>query len=133
MNAKTKRCSPGGQTAFEKRIAVYFETCRENDTPATPAGLALALGLRTADLSSAVLPLKQRRIIGRAMQRIEAETMERALGPKGSAKGMEIVLQQTQDEAPDELESLSDEELDRRLAAVAAAIAEAMATDDNAS
>ncbi len=127
MSAKMKRWTKDGQTAFEKEIAGYFETCRKNDTPATPAGLALALGLRTADLSSSALPLKQRRIIGRALQRIEAETMERALGPKGSAKGMEIVLQQTQDEAPDELESLSDEELDRRLAAVAAAIAEAMA------
>lgn len=123
---RTDRETPEARAlaALKSRITRYFNDCRGEDTPATPAGLALALGMRTEALT-AIPPTDARApAIGRALQRIEAEAMERALNGKNGAKGLEMVLQQTaraQNDA-DELSALTDQELDDRLSEVARAI-----------
>ena len=102
-------------SSLKKKINRYFADCADSGTPATPAGLALALDMRTAALVNAPLPPDQRRLIDQALQRIEASTMELALS-KAAAKGVEVVLQHTDAPASDAaLQTLSDEELDSRL------------------
>ena len=56
---------------MKRRITRYFNECRAQSLPATPAGLALALGMRTGDLTGGRLPETHRRLIGEALQRIE--------------------------------------------------------------
>ncbi|MBO4884883.1 MAG: hypothetical protein J5602_06190 [Clostridia bacterium] len=109
-----------GAPLLKSRITRYFRECEARALPATPAGLALALGLRTGELTGGGLPDTHRRLIGQALQRIETETLERALSGKGGTKGVDAVLQQTaREDAADALSGLSDEELERRLAKLA--------------
>lgn len=100
---------------LNRRIRRYFADCQESGLPVTPAGLALALDMRTGDLASTALPGDQKQAIERALQRIEANTMELALS-KAAAKGVEVVLQHTDTPAlTDETAYLSDDELNIRL------------------
>ena len=50
------------------KIRRYFSRCRGEGRPPTPAGLALALGIRTAELTQAPLDDESRRLIDRALQ-----------------------------------------------------------------
>ena len=102
-------------SSLKKKINRYFNDCADSGSPATPAGLALALDMRTSALTAASLAPEERRLIDQALQRIEASTMELALS-KAAAKGVEVVLQHTDSPAADPgTQSLSDEELDDRL------------------
>ncbi len=106
------------------RITRYFNECRADDQPATPAGLALALNMRTEDLTCDRLPEAYRPAVAQALQRIETETLQRALSGKGGAKGVEVVLQQTARALgeTDEMSALTDEELKMRMKNAIAAL-----------
>ena len=105
------------------KIRRYFSRCRGEGRPPTPAGLALALGIRTAELTQAPLDDESRRLIDRALQRIEVDALELLLN-KSTARGLEIILQNTSKSAvPDRLGGLSDDELDERLIRLARRIA----------
>ena len=98
------------------KIRRYFSRCRGEGRPPTPAGLALALGIRTAELTQAPLDDDSRRLIDRALQRIEVDALELLLN-KSTARGLEIILQNTsRSAAPDRLSGLTDDELDEKLA-----------------
>ncbi len=105
------------------KINRYFNQCQSGDTPPTPAGLALALDMRTAELTQAPMDDECRRLIDRALQRIEAGTLELLLN-KSTARGLELILQNTsRSAAPDRLGGLTDDELDERLIRLAQRIA----------
>lgn len=107
---------------LRSKINRYFNQCRDEGTPPTPAGLALALDMRTAELTQAPMDDESRRLIDRALQRIEVGTLE--LLNKSAARGLEIILQNTSKSAvPDRLGGLSDDELDERLIRLARRIA----------
>ena len=105
-----------GEARLREETEAYFNRCAGEGVPPTPSGLALALGVRTSALRGDNLTLGQRRVIDRAMQRIEAGTMELLL-TKGGVKGMESVLERVQEEAGrgSGLEEMGDEELMERL------------------
>lgn len=108
---------------LRSKINRYFNQCRDEGTPPTPAGLALALEMRTAELTQAPMDDESRRLIDRALQRIEVGTLELLLN-KSAARGLEIILQNTSKCAvPDRLGGLSDDELDERLIRLARRIA----------
>ena len=108
---------------LRSKINRYFNHCRDEGTPPTPAGLALALEMRTAELTQAPMDDESRRLIDRALQRIEVGTLELLLN-KSAARGLEIILQNTSKSAvPDRLGGLSDDELDERLIRLARRIA----------
>lgn len=108
---------------LRSKINRYFNQCRDEGTPPTPAGLALALEMRTAELTQAPMDDESRRLIDRALQRIEVGTLELLLN-KSAARGLEIILQNTSKSAvPDRLGGLSDDELDERLIRLARRIA----------
>ena len=101
---------------MREKINRYFADCAERGQPCTPSGLALALDMRTFELNAADMPLSYRRLLDRALQRIEADTVELALTSKAASKGVDVVLQHT--EPPCEtrpLSELSDDELNERL------------------
>ena len=129
MSETTARKSAAqcGVRVLKSRITRYFNDCAGRDVPVTPSGLALALGLRTEELSGGSLPDTHRRLIGQALQRIEAETVELALNGKGGAKGVDAVLQQTaKARSFDAVSALTDEELEARLSRLAREIEEAV-------
>jgi hypothetical protein len=104
---------------LSKEVDAYFDLCAGQNTPVTPSGLALALGVRTSALNDNRLSAAQQEVIERAMQRIEASTMELLL-TKGGVKGIESVLGRVEengahDRLQNELRRLSDEELRQRL------------------
>ena len=108
---------------LRSKINRYFNQCRDEGTPPTPAGLALALDMRTAELTQAPMDDESRRLIDRALQRIEVGTLELLLN-KSAARGLEIILQNTSKSVvPDRLGGLSDDELDERLIRLARRIA----------
>ena len=76
---------------LRSKINRYFNQCRDEGTPPTPAGLALALDMRTAELTQAPMDDESRRLIDRALQRIEVGTLELLLN-KSAARGLEIIL-----------------------------------------
>lgn len=103
-------------TKTEKLIAAYFAECEENGEPSSPAGLALKLGMSTREL------LAKRRIgcYGKALQRIEKEGMKLALTGRPTAKGIEVLLAQTTEDAQeDERREMSDEEIEEKLRQIA--------------
>lgn len=108
---------------LRSKINRYFNQCRDEGTPPTPAGLALTLEMRTAELTQAPMDDESRRLIDRALQRIEVGTLELLLN-KSAARGLEIILQNTSKSVvPDRLGGLSDDELDERLIRLARRIA----------
>ena len=133
MSAKrTKTAAEAAATAFKSRVTRYFNECQRQDIPPTPAGLALALDMNLAELTGTRLPEAIKKPVERALLRIERETLERALSGKSGAKGVEFVLGQTAQASPggDELTALSDEELSKRMRAVADEIEKALAEED---
>ncbi len=108
---------------LRSKITRYFNQCQSAGTPPTPAGLALALDMRTAELTQAAMDDESRRLIDRALQRIEAGTLDLLLS-KSTARGLELILQNTSRiTAPDRLSGLTDDELDKRLIRLAQRIA----------
>lgn len=109
---------PVSEKRLQEAVDGYFEKCQMEETPPTPSGLALALGVRTNDLSDGRLSIPQRAVIARAMQRIEASTMEMML-TRGGVKGMESVLERViegeRQEDAERIRRLSDEEIKGRL------------------
>lgn len=87
---------PMTEKLLREEVDKYFERCAAEGSPPTPSGLALALGVRTSMLSDERLSPEQRRVIDRAMQRIEANTMELML-TRGGVKGIENVLERVEE------------------------------------
>ncbi len=117
---------PVSEKRLKEEVDRYFERCAQEESPPTPSGLALALGVRTSALSDARLSIPQRAVIDRAMQRIEASTMELML-TKGGVKGMESILERVKEgdekaETREAVRSMTDEELKRRLKQMAVRI-----------
>lgn len=100
---------------LRSKISRYFSKCRSEEASPTPAGLALALGMRTAELTSAPMDDECRQLIDNALQRIEVGTLDMLLN-KSAARGLEIILQYTARNAtPDRMNGLSDDQLDEQL------------------
>jgi len=122
---------PVTEKKLKEEVDKYFEKCREEGAPPTPSGLALALGVRTSALGDKRLSIIQKNVIDRAMQRIEASTMELML-TRGGVKGMESVLErveeseETGDGAREAVRKLTDEELRERLRRIRPRIEEAL-------
>lgn len=97
------------------RVGRYFSKCRSENLTPTPAGLALALDMRTSELSLPGTDEEGRQIIDRALQRIEAETLDLLISKSGT-RGLEIILQKTEKNAAEsQLNRLSDDELGKQL------------------
>lgn len=111
---------PVTEKKLKEEVDKYFERCRAEETPPTPSGLALALGVRTSALGDKRLSIIQKNVIDRAMQRIEASTMELML-TRGGVKGMESVLERVEESdeergrEKEEIRRLTDEQLRERL------------------
>ena len=108
----------------------YFEECAQSGAPPTPSGLALALGVRTSVLMGENLTDVQKKVIDRAMQRIEAGTMEMML-TRGGVKGMESVLERVEESEGEgrmrsEIRNMTDEEIRERLGQMIPKIQRAM-------
>ena len=121
---------PVGEKRLKEAVERYFERCAQEDVPPTPSGLALSLDVRTSDLSSERLSPAQKGVISRAMQRIEANTMEMLL-TRGGVKGIEGVLERVEELSEEEkmrqrVRALSDEEILKRLKLLSAKISEAI-------
>jgi len=103
---------------LREKVNEYFDICAQDGVPPTPSGLALKLGVRTSDLDGEQLSEEQRRILGQAMQRIEANTMELML-TRGGVKGMESILEKVGESSAGrrrrEIRRLTDEEIRLRL------------------
>ena len=117
---------PLSEKKLREEVDRYFEECAQNGAPPTPSGLALALGVRTSVLMGENLTVVQKKVIDRAMQRIEASTMEMML-TRGGVKGMESVLERVEENEEEkraraELRSMSDEEIREKLRKLAARI-----------
>ena len=121
---------PVSEKKLKEVVDGYFERCAQDGSPPTPSGLALALDVRTSELSDERLSPGQRAVISRAMQRIEANTMELML-TRGGVKGMESVLERVEENgdaarARQEVRGLTDGELEERLRRAAAKIGAAL-------
>lgn len=117
---------PLSEKKLREEVDRYFEECAQSGAPPTPSGLALALGVRTSVLTGENLTNVQKKVIDRAMQRIEASTMEMML-TRGGVKGMESVLERVEENEEEkraraELRSMSDEEIREKLRKLAARI-----------
>lgn len=124
---------PMSERALRTEVDKYFEKCAEEGTPPTPSGLALALGVRTSALSDERLSIPQRAVIDRAMQRIEASTMELML-TRGGVKGMENVLERVEESEEEgklkrAVGKMTDEEIFDRLRKMEAKIGELLGED----
>ena len=119
MSDKVWQRLPASEKLLSEAVERYFERCIVQEIPPTPSGLALALGVRTSALTDDRLSTAQRTVLERAMQRIEANTMELLL-TRGGVKGIENVLERVEeneesDRLRAELRRLSDEEIKERL------------------
>jgi len=126
MTDKEGRGLPLGEKKLREEVDRYFEECAQSGVPPTPSGLALALGVRTSVLMGEDLTGTQKKVIDRAMQRIEASTMEMML-TRGGVKGMESVLERVEENEEEkraraELRSMTDEEIREKLRKLAARI-----------
>jgi len=125
---------PMTEKALRGEVDRYFEKCAQDGTPPTPSGLALALGVRTSALSDERLSIPQRAVIDRAMQRIEASTMELML-TRGGVKGMENVLERVEESEEEGklkklVSGLSDGEIEERLRKMAERIGELLGGEE---
>lgn len=121
---------PVSEKKLKEVVDAYFDRCAQEGSPPTPSGLALALDVRTSALSDERLSIPQRAVISRAMQRIEANTMEMML-TRGGVKGMESILERVEEtgdaaRARQEVRELTDGELEERLRKAAAKIGAAL-------
>ena len=125
---------PVSEKKLKEVVDGYFERCAQEGSPPTPSGLALALDVRTSTLIDERLSIPQRAVIARAMQRIEASTMELML-TRGGVKGMESILERVAENADtgrarQEVRQLSDDELEQRLRRAAERIGEALGEEE---
>lgn len=121
---------PVTEKKLKEEVERYFERCLQEGTPPTPSGLALALDVRTSTLSDERLSPPQKAVISRAMQRIEANTMEMML-TRGGVKGMENILEKVAEneesmQAREKIRGMSDGEIEERLRKVAEKIERAL-------
>ena len=119
MPEKTGQKLPTTEKQLSEAVDSYFDRCIQKEIPPTPSGLALALGVRTSALTDERLSAMQRAVLSRAMQRIEASTMELML-TRGGVKGIENVLERVEENEEEdrlqaELRRMSDAELKERL------------------
>lgn len=117
---------PMTEKLLREEVDKYFERCAAEGSPPTPSGLALALGVRTSMLSDERLSVTQRAVLDRAMQRIEASTMEMML-TRGGVKGIENVLERVEengDGGKRMIGKMTDEEIEARLRKMAEKIGE---------
>ena len=119
---------PMSERTLRGEIDRYFEKCEQEDAPPTPSGLALALGVRTRMLTDERLSPEQRSVIGRAMQRIEANMMERMI-ERGGVKGIENVLERVEESGENggvrgQIGRMTDGEIEERLKKMAERIGE---------
>ena len=119
---------PMSENGLKTEVERYFEKCVQEGIPPTPSGLALALGVRTSALNDERLSIPQRTILDRAMQRIEASTMEMML-TRGGVKGMENVLERVEESGEDKrlkgrVGRMTDGEIEERLRKMAERIGE---------
>lgn len=101
---------------LRRRVNQYFDYCDDHHKHYTVPGLALALGLRTRVLMNYQYGLEHpdyQRVIDYALQRIEAYTVEKLFETKGSTRGLEFLMQNTQNYA-NKSESKTDLELTER-------------------
>lgn len=124
---------PMSERALRTEVDKYFEKCAEEGTPPTPSGLALALGVRTSALSDERLSIPQRAVLDRAMQRIEASTMEMML-TRGGVKGIENVLERVEESEEEgklkrAVGKMTDEEIFDRLRKMEEKIGELLGED----
>ena len=106
---------PMSERTLRAEVEKYFERCTQEKMLPTPSGLALALDVRTNDLSDERLSDEQRRVLSRAMQRMEASAMERMI-THGGMKGIERVLQSVEEREKesrmkDRLSRMTDEQI----------------------
>jgi len=124
---------PMTEKLLRAEVDKYFERCEEEGGPPTPSGLALALGVRTSALSDERLSPEQRRVLDRAMQRIEANTMEIML-TRGGVKGIENVLERVEEKEEGELRkqirNMTDGEIRDRLKKMAERIGEILGGEE---
>ena len=119
---------PMTEKLLREAVDGYFGRCAEEGSPPTPSGLALALGVRTSALSDERLSIEQRRVLDRAMQRIEASTMEIML-TRGGVKGIENVLERVEEKKREDgrnqkIGKMTDGEIEERLRKMAKKIGE---------
>lgn len=123
---------PMTERLLRAEVDKYFDRCVEEGSPPTPSGLALALGVRTSALSDERLSPEQRAVLARAMQRIEANTMEIML-TRGGVKGIENLLERVEESERVGLEkqigSMTDGEIQDRLRKMAVQIGEMLGED----
>ena len=117
---------PMSEKALRGEVEKYFENCAQENAPPTPSGLALALGVRTSMLTDERLSPEQRRVIGRAMQRMEAGMMEMMI-LRGGVKGIENVLERVEESGENggiqgQIGKMTDGEIEERLKKMAARI-----------
>ena len=120
------------EKGLRDEVEKYFAKCSEEGVPPTPSGLALSLDVRTSMLSDERLSVEQKRVISRAMQRIEANTMEMIL-KQGGLKGMENVLERVEEDRKEKhdrrkeaLRRMTDEEIREKLGKLMPRIEKAM-------
>lgn len=118
---------PMTEKLLSAEVDGYFERCMAEGIPPTPSGLALALGVRTSALSDERLSPEQRTVLDRAMQRIEASTMEMML-LRGGVKGIENVLGRVEENGEAgrsrQIGRMTDGEIEERLRKLAERIEE---------
>lgn len=116
---KEKEVLPFSNRQLKEKVNEYFERCSQEGLPPTPSGLALHLGVRTFQLDDKQLFGEQKKIIGQALQRIEASMMEIML-TRGGVRGVESVLERIGESrnSEDGIRELTDEEIRRRLKAM---------------
>lgn len=119
---------PMNEKLMKEAVDGYFERCAQAGKPPTPSGLALALNVRTSALTDERLSVEQRRVIDRAMQRMEASVME-MLVERGGVKGLENLLERVSEgekagKRKEEIRHLTDAEIEERLKKVAVKIEE---------
>lgn len=84
---------------LRRKCDEYFNLCDLNSKNYTVPGLALYLGMRTRAIikyQGEIDHPDYQRMIDYALQRIEAFTCERLFETKGNTKGIEFLLQNTQ-------------------------------------
>ena len=87
---------------MRRRVNEYFDDRDFKHKPYTVPGLALHLGVRTKKLMDYQYGMEHpdfQQVIDYALQRIEAHTAEMLLTSKGSTRGIEFLMQNTQNYA----------------------------------
>ena len=125
---------PMSERTLRTEVEKYFERCAQEKTLPTPSGLALTLDVRTRDLSDERLSDEQRRVLSRAMQRMEVSAMERMI-TQGGMKGIERVLESVEEQEKESgmkerLSKMTDEQIRQGLRKAAVRIEEMLKEEE---